>query len=822
MPHPFSDDVPGLLIEHRQELTNSAVSTEVILERGYHSILGKAPLKEAGFNKSQSRAPGFLIPLWSVNGERYSYQYKPNKPRTNDKYKPIKYENPPGSSVRIDVPPRCLPKIGDPNVPLFITEGVKKVDSLATAGVCAICLTGVWGFKGKNEFGAATFSADFDYIALKERVVYIVFDSDSSTNPKVQQAMLRLSEHLLRKGAKVRRLRLPNGPDGEKVGADDYLVQGHTIDEMITLEDMDKETIREAIKFPTESENGYSIENGIIYWMKQTQNGPVPTPLCNFNCHIHEYIEKDNGQEVTKWFRIAGTTLHGDPLPVVDVKTENFSSLNWVLEEWGLRAIIEPGQNIKDRLKHAIMLQSQEAPNKQVYTHLGWREVDGAQVYLSGGGGIGPDGQVDVDTETEDPLKRYVLLRPEGDRSEAFSISQGFLTIGDLSITLPIWTSMYLAPLASYIDTAFSVWYIGGSGSFKSVLSALALSHYGTFDHLTLPAGWDSTKNSLEKLLFLAKDAPLVIDDLYPGEDAAETRRLGQTAGQIIRAQGNRQARGRMQADTSTRSGYRPRGLLISSGEHSPGGHSQNSRILIVNMKKGDINRDSLTEAQTPGNVLNYNRSMAHYIQWISKNWDPLKAELKAVWEQKRDQFYDDQKHSRLSSDIASLYTGLYAATKFGVEIGAISEKESDTLRENGETIFAVLVDEQAVAVEELRPAKRFISIMSSLISQGRVSFSNVESPSAPYPEPGITHVGWHDSNGTYYFQPDGAHQAVYDFCQKSGQPFTVKPDAIWRDLKIQGISEGHETDRTKASLYVPGLGKRERVLKIKRKYFEN
>lgn len=565
----------------------------------------------------------------------------------------------------------------------------------------------------------------------------------------------------------------------------------------------------------------YSLNNNRIYWHRITRDGPVSIALCNFICNISEQVIKDNGQEVTNWFRISGTDRFGNPLPIIDVSTKDFASMNWVLKEWGLRALIEPGQSIKERLQHAILLQSQEAPFKPVYTHMGWRNIDGKQVYLSGGGGIGPDGHVDVGTEMEEPLQGYVLLPPDGDRAEAFSISRDFLMIGDLPVTLPMWTAMYLSPLASFIDTAFSMWYIAGSGSFKSVLSALALCHYGTFDHRRLPAGWRSTKNQLEKLLFLAKDAPLVIDDLYPGEDANETRQLAKTASEIIRAQGNQLARGRMGSDLSLSSGYRPRGLLISSGEHAPGGHSQNSRIIIVNMKREDIYRDALTDAQK-NHPLYYNRAMSHYLQWISANWNQLKAEVRDIWNKKRDEFYNDQRHARLASDIASLYTGLYAATKFGLEIGAISEKECKSLRENGESIFSDLVDEQARTVEELRPAKRFISIMSSLISQGKVSFTSLESLIPPHPEPGVPHVGWHDSNGTYYFQPDGAHQAVYDFCQRSGQPFTIKPDAIWRDLKEQGISTDHEPERSKTQLWIPGLGKKERVVKVPRKYFEN
>ena len=59
--HPFSDEVPELLQMHLDHLKASAISIDIIRERGYNSVLGKTPLKEAGFAKAQQRAPGVLI-----------------------------------------------------------------------------------------------------------------------------------------------------------------------------------------------------------------------------------------------------------------------------------------------------------------------------------------------------------------------------------------------------------------------------------------------------------------------------------------------------------------------------------------------------------------------------------------------------------------------------------------------------------------------------------------------------------------------------------------------------------------------------------------
>lgn len=72
--------MPELLQHHLEHLKASAISIEVIQERGYKSVLSKTPLKEAGFGKAQQRAPGILILLHGVDGSIVGHQYRPDHP----------------------------------------------------------------------------------------------------------------------------------------------------------------------------------------------------------------------------------------------------------------------------------------------------------------------------------------------------------------------------------------------------------------------------------------------------------------------------------------------------------------------------------------------------------------------------------------------------------------------------------------------------------------------------------------------------------------------------------------------------------------------
>ena len=265
----FAEAAPELLQSHLDQLVKeSGLALEVIKERGYKSILGKKELVDLGFSPAQQRTPGLLIPLWGVDGKEAGHQFRPNSPRLDPKGKAIKYETKQGAANRIDCPPRCQAYLGDPKVSLWINEGSKKADAIACRGACAVSLCGVWGFKGKNDQGGVTFLADWDYIALKGRTVYLAFDSDIVTKKPVAMALARLAEHLQMKGTRVRIVYLPQ--DGKKkVGIDDFLLE-HSLEEAMELAEEPKKVEEEK---PERWVPGFVLCDGTIGEMVVEEDG---------------------------------------------------------------------------------------------------------------------------------------------------------------------------------------------------------------------------------------------------------------------------------------------------------------------------------------------------------------------------------------------------------------------------------------------------------------------------------------------------------------------------------------------------------------------
>ena len=186
------------LAEHHEKMLidDSGIAREVAEARGYRTIEKKVELKTLGFADRQCNPPGLLIPIYSPTGEIVNYQFRPDQPRIRDG-KPVKYETPRGSRMTLDVHPAVREMLGNPLIPLFLTEGVKKGDALVSCERCAIALLGVWNWRGRNGDGGLTALSEWEHVALSNgRRVFIVFDSDVTLKPSVHKALTRLKTFL--------------------------------------------------------------------------------------------------------------------------------------------------------------------------------------------------------------------------------------------------------------------------------------------------------------------------------------------------------------------------------------------------------------------------------------------------------------------------------------------------------------------------------------------------------------------------------------------------------------------------------------------------
>lgn len=222
---------------HRRQLESSAIAEAIIDERNYRTIVSKKEwrLHDDAMADSQLRVPALCIPIYRLGDPSpYVYLLRADKPRMTGDGKPIKYEWPKKIPACLDVLPRYREALADPTIPIWITEGAKKADALATAydrAIVPININGVWAWRGTNKHGGKAVLPDLDEVAWNERLVVLAFDSDVIRKREVLTALQRLAAVLTARGAMVRVLALPHSADG-KTGVDDYLAAGHRIEEL--------------------------------------------------------------------------------------------------------------------------------------------------------------------------------------------------------------------------------------------------------------------------------------------------------------------------------------------------------------------------------------------------------------------------------------------------------------------------------------------------------------------------------------------------------------------------------------------------------------
>lgn len=528
----------------------------------------------------------------------------------------------------------------------------------------------------------------------------------------------------------------------------------------------------------------------------------VVNVLSNFDARITAEIVDDDGSMQERRFLIDGKLADGGDLPQVEVLAGEFASMGWVLEQWGARALIEAGGSTKDHLRTAIQLLSPTIPTRYIYSHLGWRKVQGQAVYLSMEGAVGRDG---VEVRLIPDLARYKLPTTElQDARTAMHASLRFLEVGDYTATVPLWAAMFLAPLSSVIEPAFTVWIFGTTGSLKSTITALAMCHFGTFSYNTPPASWTGTANALEKKAFLVKDAPLWIDDYTTQSTASGMQAMRMKVDQLLRDWGNRSGRSRMQADLRLRQTFAPRGMIVSTAEQLPQGESIQARLFQVEIDPKMITRGAdspLTVAQTEDAPL-YSHAMAGYLLWLADQMDELERVLPLRLLDYTEMARERGAHLRMPMNVASLFVGWELGLLYAKHVGAVDEAHYEDLRQLGWDVLVSLGEAQMTVAQEEKPVELYLSAIEQLLATGAVYLKHRHMPDMAeryYPVdrmPNAEMIGWYgndetDSSGYrdsryWYLIPNAAFKAVVTFWRGSGVVF---PDTA-RGIKVKLLEQ--------------------------------
>jgi hypothetical protein len=738
---PSANTEPGLSDAHRAMLAASGISDDVAKARGYRTIRKKVDLKRLGFADSQLNVPALLVPNFNAVGELAGYQIRPDAPRVV-KGRILKYESAKGTPPIVDVPPLAREWVRDPARPLFVTEGARKADAAVSAGLCCIDLPGVWGFRGRNEHGGYTTLPDWACIAIKERKVYVAFDSDVMQKRQVHKALVALAGFLRMKGADVSFIYLPPNSDGSKVGLDDFLAAGKTVTDLVQA--------ARSEPLEPQSEPGdsceYLVRDGRTYWRKFDAEGNAQEiELFDFTAFIDSEVVRDDGVERQRGLELTCTVRRQEMR--CRIGASEFESMGWVIPNLGASAIVNPGLGTRDRARTAIQRLSNDIDQRVVYEHTGWRDIEGiGPCYLHVGGAVGAVGTVrELEVELPDALKHFVLPDPPTG-PERIDAVQRLLRLSELAVPRVSYAVLALLARTPIGNSNAAMHISGTTGTFKTETAALVQRAWGTaMDAAHLPGSWSSTGNAVEALLFYAKDVLFTIDDFAPRGSAADIQRFHSLADRTFRSQSNRSARGRMKADGRLARLRAPRGVILSTGEEVPTGESLRARVLIVEISKGDVDVGQLTRCQADAGGGAYARALSAFIQWIASRRTELLALVAAREVQLRDLAAGDMQHRRTPGLVAQLLAGFEVFLTFATDIGAIDAAQAGALREECRKALLELGAEQAEQVACSEPTRAFFQLLGAALVSGEAHVRTVAGDAPPAKI--APHLGWKRDN---------------------------------------------------------------------------
>jgi hypothetical protein len=447
-------------------------------------------------------------------------------------------------------------------------------------------------------------------------------------------------------------------------------------------------------------------DSGLV-WLKPVKDGTVEVALANFTATIVTDVIEDDGVECERRFELEASLAGRKDR--FTIPASRFQGMGWVTEQLGAEAIVAPGFTIKDHARAAIQHHSHGIEKKRVYTHSGWRQIDGDWLYLHRGGAIGAAGAVDgVDVQLADPLRHLELPTGAGEDElrEAVRASLDLLKVAPDTVTFPLLSAVYRAPLG---DCDFSEHLAGPTGAGKSELAALAQQHYGSgFDARNLPGSWLSTGNALEAIAFAAKDALLVVDDFAPTGSDYDAQRAHREADRLLRAQGNRAGRQRLRPDATLRMVKYPRGLIVSTGEDVPRGQSLRARLFIMEVEPDAVDWQLLTSCQTQARTGVYAQAMAGYLSWLASRYSELRRRLPNTLAQLREAARVGSQHQRTPVIIANLALGLRYLLVYAQDVGVITVDEQHDLWRRGWHALGAVCTTQATQQWANEPAHRF------------------------------------------------------------------------------------------------------------------
>ena len=438
----------------------------------------------------------------------------------------------------------------------------------------------------------------------------------------------------------------------------------------------------------------------------------------------------------------------------------------------------------------------------------------------------GKQSRPDVRVELPPKLERCILPDPPTGPALVNAIEQSllFLDVASDRITFPLYAALWRAVFG---NCTFGIFVVGQSGTKKTTLIVLLQQHFGPgFDYEHQPAAWNATGNSLERLLFIAKDLFIHIDEFVPTGSKSNIRtvppegRPGVPRGGQPCGPGAVSSR-RFVAGRDTGSGpprHHRRGPHPGGVAQCPcaarGGRPRRHRIPILNLCQAAARQGYFAQA------------MAGYLRDVAGRYDEWMREIPYWQRYWRAEYEGWCRHPRTASIFADLALAFDDYLDFAFRVGAIDEKRYEQLWKRFEAALKEVVQAQNKEQKANDPVEQFLCLLASVLNTGRAHLEFGNGPPDDFAllvgwkqftetvetkdEDGETQIetketyklrspisrqiGW-TNGGQVYLDPPATLDVLNRLAMESGKPFLVSERTIGKLLYARGLLSNTDTD---------------------------
>lgn len=539
----------------------------------------------------------------------------------------------------------------------------------------------------------------------------------------------------------------------------------------------------------------------------------------NFSLELIKKVDEINESEedVEKAAFYVFQLLYEGKKTEIKVSAKNLYDSKWLTDRMDGLLLFESVRNERSfkKLINQMLNEKYRFIKKNIYYEKsGWKKFsNGCWGYVYSGGIVGKkdsyisggrNHHIEIDESLVGSFKGFREFYGMQGIFKDIRIARVFMTFSAMSVLTTLFAN-------AGFPIKFVLGVLGTTNTMKTSTSLVFTKFFNATKVTNPEISFMSTEGGVEELVSKYPDSILLIDDFMPAENKAKQALLNNKLELLVRLFGDRTIKKRMTKFSGVVAEYPPSGCCVFTGEHLTGVESSRTRILVLKLIKGGVNKDILSYYQQHPLVLS--SFLYSLIAYVSKdvagtiNYISQKAE-----EYRRLGCYSV---ARLNETQALLFAMVDILERFWISQGFIKCEEC-VATEWKNSIAEIIAENDNQLKHNSVPELVLSALIEKIVG-------------TPGMLKDLENVGESDANTVYedaeflYVRAEDLYLYIREFCKKFEQDFYITKQIMIERLKESEVLDVYEEKRDGKVIQIAsrklkqGSGNKKRYLYIRK-----